>query len=395
MIGISCQSLKKTIAVGLLAFGISFSLTSCMTTRYIAEKIVAPPGDDLETLSVKLRDVLAPFYASQSMIAVGPPPAMLSMAVLDPGDYPVKITTTMHDEGFVVKYDVDIPARSRDIYLKAAKNIPHTRPHATIILLPGYALSKETMLGYAFLFAENGIRVVLLDPRAQGQSTGAFVTYGPLESDDLSQVIEKLKTNGTIVGPLYLLGVSYGAAIALETAAKDPSVQAVVAIEPFSSVKAVIPRFVKEFRPLEAQYLSAKDVDQALEASRQITGFNIVNSGPINIVNKIKSPILYLVGTDDVVTPPNEVRSLAARSYSSDLCQILDKNHLSLPIDTGATWPIIRQWLKINIQDDDLGDDPAKSQLPHATRPLALDKTLGCLNNRELTLLPDLARGSR
>ncbi len=283
------------------------------------------------------------------MITVGPPKAMLSIAVIEPGIYPVKFETSIQDRKISIRVNIALPINHNDKYRKAIGNIKHFKQKATVLLIPGYGLSKETMLPYAVLLASAKYKVILIDLRGQGQSTGDFITYGALESNDLVQVISQLEENHTIVGHLGLIGVSYGAAIALETAAKCPIIASVVAIEPFAQVRSVIPSYVRFFDPQEDRYLGTTKLDSALKYAGQLTGYKILGSGPINTVAKIKSPILYLVGRNDVITLPAEVNSLAARSYDSTIFVIQNQDHLSLLTSTQNTWPIIERWLNANL----------------------------------------------
>jgi len=351
-INIVFQKIRIGISIFFFSCVISICLAGCLTTGYIAHKIIEPPGDSFEGVSTKLRLALSPFYASQGRIIVGPPMAALSVAVLNPGNYPITFATLLkNNKRLVINVHINLLSTPESMYLKSIKSIQHFKPKSTIILLPGYGLSKESMLNYAFLLASQSFKVIMIDLRGQGQSTGTFVTYGPLESNDLVQVISKLKAEGTIIGPLAILGISYGASIALETAAKCPIVKAVIAIEPFSLVRTVIPRFLKAYYPQESRHITTNQIDMGIKYSEHLTGYNIINSGPIDVIANVKSPILYLVGQNDTITLPSEVKSLAEKSYNAKYCEIDNQNHISLPFATQIIWPIISSWLKVNVDN--------------------------------------------
>ena len=76
------------------------------------------------------------------------------------------------------------------------------------------------MLPWSLQLAESGYRVVTLDLRNHGQSGAGPSGYGTYESDDVVDVISELRARGEVTGPLYLFGVSYGAATAVFTADK-------------------------------------------------------------------------------------------------------------------------------------------------------------------------------
>src|SRR5699024_8427436 len=104
---------------------------------------------------------------------------------------------------------------------KAIPKLAVCRATGTVILLPGWGETKETLLGYALDFANHGYRVVLVDLRGQGQSSGNYVTYGLIEHRDISQLVTALYQRKLVAGKLALVGISEGATIALDTAAAD------------------------------------------------------------------------------------------------------------------------------------------------------------------------------
>jgi len=69
---------------------------------------------------------------------------------------------------------------------------------------------------------------------AHGESGGEACAYGFFEKEDLRRVLDTLDP-----GPIVLVGTSLGAAVALQEAAQDPRVTAVVAAETFSDLRTV------------------------------------------------------------------------------------------------------------------------------------------------------------
>lgn len=120
---------------------------------------------------------------------------------------------------------------------------PRPRPWNgdSVLLLHGVGDNREGSEGYAEMFLRGGYAVLLPDSRAHGESGGALVTYGLLESGDIRRWAEWLAgRNGTDVkeGCVDLFGESLGAAIALQ-AAGAPGVCAVVAEAPFASFREI------------------------------------------------------------------------------------------------------------------------------------------------------------
>src|SRR5262249_26780655 len=114
---------------------------------------------------------------------------------------------------------------------------PRLPPRATIFVLHGIRDQKENVRSWAEHLTEAGYRAVLVDSRGHGRSSGEWLTYGVQESRDLSQVLDALAVDG----PVGVMGISYGAATAIEWAAREPRVKAAVAVAPFASLREVVP----------------------------------------------------------------------------------------------------------------------------------------------------------
>src|SRR5829696_3161237 len=112
----------------------------------------------------------------------------------------------------------------------------------TIVYLHGIADNRGSAAGVVQRFIARGFDIIAYDSRAHGESEGAACTYGFFEKQDLHRVIDTAPG-----GPVILIGTSLGAAVALQEAADDPRVRAIVAAETFSDLRTVAieraPRF--------------------------------------------------------------------------------------------------------------------------------------------------------
>jgi pimeloyl-ACP methyl ester carboxylesterase len=104
-----------------------------------------------------------------------------------------------------------------------------------LIYLHGVSDNRASGAGIMERFRKRGFDVVAYDSRAQGESEGDASTYGFYEKEDLRRVMDTMNP-----GPIVLLGSSFGAAVALQTAALDRRVSAVVAAETFSDLRTVV-----------------------------------------------------------------------------------------------------------------------------------------------------------
>jgi pimeloyl-ACP methyl ester carboxylesterase len=105
-------------------------------------------------------------------------------------------------------------------------------------LFHGVSDNRAGMLGYAEFLLRSGYNVLLMDARAHGASDGAMATYGWLERSDTRAVVDALEA-AEKVRHLFALGESLGAAIALQSAAADSRIEAVVAEASFANLREV------------------------------------------------------------------------------------------------------------------------------------------------------------
>lgn len=119
----------------------------------------------------------------------------------------------------------------------AAWLVPAREPaEQAIILLHGYPADKGSLLGWAsFLYGR--YHLLFLDFRAMGQSEGEFVSFGYHERKDVLAAIEALQRRG--FRRIALVGVSFGAAVALLTLPETSALSAVVADSPWADLDAM------------------------------------------------------------------------------------------------------------------------------------------------------------
>ena len=103
----------------------------------------------------------------------------------------------------------------------------------TVILLHGVRMDKRSLSPMAVALASDGYRAVLVDLRGHGESSGRYLTYGSVEVQDISSVLDALRDRGLTLGRTGVYGFSYGGAVALELSARDPRITAVVAVSSF------------------------------------------------------------------------------------------------------------------------------------------------------------------
>jgi pimeloyl-ACP methyl ester carboxylesterase len=220
------------------------------------------------------------------------------------------------------RYDFNFTFDLSHFTLKSKAAPDNTR--GTIFLLHGYGLDKETMLPWGLTLAGAGYRVVLVDLRGNGHSTGDRIYFGGIERTDLVQCLDALTQQHVCTEPIGAMGISYGAVLALQWAAIDTRVQSVTAISPYPDPDAAVERYLKTFAP----NLTGKTDREAarLVASRLV---EFPELGTETAVRQIKHPILFIRGENDEVCLKEDVRRFqAAAAPGSQVEEVPRANHL-------------------------------------------------------------------
>ena len=181
----------------------------------------------------------------------------------------------------------------------------HPSPLGTIFLIHGIEDHKE--LGPYLLYREAlvqlGYRVVQVDLRWHGRSTGDWITYGVVESHDLKQVLDELSARGLVAGDVGVLGISYGASVAIEWAAIDPRIRAIVALEPFATLEDAsvdaAPFVLGKLRWLYSDNV----LRAALKQSGKLASFDPAAASPLAAIAQLRIPILLIHSKADELIP--------------------------------------------------------------------------------------------
>ena len=202
----------------------------------------------------------------------------------------------------------------------------------TIIYLHGIADNRGSAAGVVQRFVPRGFDVVAYDSRAHGDSDGDACTYGFFEKQDLRRVVDTLAP-----GPVVLIGTSLGAAVALQEAAADPRVTAIVAAETFSDLRTV----ATERAPA---ILTKSTIDRAFAIAERQGNFRVDDVHPQNAARRITAPVLLIHGAQDVETPPaHSERVYAALTGPKRLLLVPGAGHNgSLRADV---WEQIDRWI--------------------------------------------------
>lgn len=311
----------------------------------LARKIVAPPNKSGVRPLFADWEILArapEAFAATWTVDVGPPAAKIAVAVIEPGNY-----------GFTYDLQMEYP-EGRDPNIKrfdagwraAAQREPREY-RGTILLLHGYLQNRNYVVPWAVQLAEAGFRCVVLDLRGHGASTGDHISFGAFESRDLSQVLDDLEVRGWDVSRVGLLGVSYGASIALLAAGRDSRVATVVALEPFSSAERAVPELMRAAFAQEARGISDRQFAAAHQKEARIAGFKWSDADILAALSRTRAPVFFIHGGQDRWLSPDHSRELLAHAPEGSTLAIAPRdNHVSLPLQLRTYAPAVIAWFE-------------------------------------------------
>jgi pimeloyl-ACP methyl ester carboxylesterase len=185
----------------------------------------------------------------------------------------------------------------------------HTAPlpqRGTVLLLHDYNSQMEFMSLWAFELAQAGYRVVLVDLRGHGASTGQEVSYGKWETEDLKTVLDRLTRDRLCDAKVGVLGVGYGATLALQFAARDARVATVVAIAPYHRFEQACQRLAAQ----EAVPVPPQRLHGALEAAAAHLGINWDDWSAEAALRGLKTPVLLIGGGKDPIATGDDLKAL-------------------------------------------------------------------------------------
>lgn len=243
--------------------------------------------------------VLFLVFASLVVLVIGP--IMLLQPHRRTIEFYRKLTPILHP--------ADLKMACEEMTIKTAEGIPLAcwllkTPHASkgsVIILHGVSECKIVGLPLAKRLVDVGFNVFLYDSRRHGESGGHFCTYGFYEKHDVSTAITYLFNRPDIrVGRVGLLGTSMGAAVAIQVAALDSRVVAVVAESGFASLRTVYDEYQKRIIKLPWHYLR----NIVIKRSEHIAHFRASLVSPVEAAKEIHIPLFLLHGTADTNIKP-------------------------------------------------------------------------------------------
>ncbi|MFC6841174.1 alpha/beta hydrolase family protein [Xanthomonas theicola] len=348
----------------LLVLCASLCLAACSSTS-LSDRLVAPGGVSPLMDEERIQGLLAtlPNHSGHVLVPGGIP---IFWRAIDPGDYRMR-------------YRYEHAGRERaDFAMDVAAPQPHTfrAPRGTVVLLHGWMMDGDSLLPWSLDLAQAGYRSISIDLRNHGRSGGGPAGYGTRESDDVIAVIRALRARGEVQGPLYLFGVSYGAATALFAAQKlGGDVDGVVAMESFANagrgIRDMIPHMLAS-RPqgwmasaamdLARWRYAGQNLDAVIANANQRLALNLDQIDVTAAARAAPACLLLLHGSADQHIPVAHGRLLALDAPRAHYLEMPGENHLSLPMRLDLLAPTVEDWF---------AELPAPRRAGHCPSPLS------------------------
>ena len=212
------------------------------------------------------------------------------------------------------------------------ESTPPIMPIGTIIFLNGQGGCARTASpmwpGVAYL-ANAGYRVVMVDLRSQGDSTGEELGFVIKDARDISKVLDWLERKQLLTEPVGIMGHSYGSASGGLAAVNDPRIRTAIL-----SGTPMAWRSVLEFQLPQESFVWRIMSEEARERTFQIInermGDEAYNLDARTFIATTTKPVLLLHGRlDDNVPVEHAIEIHRARPEGTRLVIFEDCDHSS------------------------------------------------------------------
>lgn len=325
----------------------SLLLTACAS---LDRRIVEPPRPSPRFLSQA--ETLLQRYELSAETYTSRHGQQLSHVRVEPRDYQLDYTVLRHERSFSYRLRPGEPEQLG----------PIQPARGTVILLHGWSTSGLHLLPWALRMAELGLRSVLLDLRGHGASEPAPLGFGIREVDDVLDLLDHLDRNGQLQPPVYLIGVSYGAATALHTGHRAADrIAAIVAFAPYANAADGIASGIAGLiehgtssrlreRMIRRAFRLRYDTDRVQAAIDRASARLDLDLRAIDVAAELAATpqcVLLLHGDIDTLIPVETARSLAQSNPRSVYVELPDEGHFS--ISARADWLAepIADWLAV------------------------------------------------
>ena len=313
----------------------------------IARRVVRAPNAawadrlPLQTTVPLMLDATASEVVRVRRIPVASGAVSLRAVIVEPSDVPWQPVTVRNEPQWTPAW----PLAKRPMAHR--QEVQKQQPLATVLILHGLNGSSEWTAAHAACLTNAGFRCVLIDLRGHGESTGDTVSFGKFEAADIREALTRLHADGTISGPLILMGCSLGGSVALMAACEPTPVAAVIAIAPFAHVADVAPHFAHRFAGWLTWLVTDGLTRNTIAAMGRLGGFDPMTDSPLAWAPRVHVPVLLIHGADDDLVPAEQSAQLA-QALGGEVTRVVipGQEHIATVLEPGLTLPTILPWLE-------------------------------------------------
>lgn len=198
--------------------------------------------------------------------------------------------------------------------------IPADGPAPVVIVLHGWAGNSGDMLPIGPGLLESGFHALFLDARKHGQSDDEDFMSMPRFAEDLEATIGDLLERDDVTG-IGVIGHSVGAAAAIYAAARNPAIDAVVAVASFAHPAELM----RENFPFPMPVTWA-----ILRMVERMIGHRYDDIAPRSRIADVEVPVMLMHGDADSVIPFQDSIDLHDRLPGSQLVIVPGGTHSDL-----------------------------------------------------------------
>jgi alpha-beta hydrolase superfamily lysophospholipase len=198
----------------------------------------------------------------------------------------------------------DFDVRAHDGVLLRGWKVRAARPNGDwVLVFHGVGDSRIGVVEHALVLLSAGYDVVMMDARAHGDSEGPMATYGWIERHDTQAIVDALESSEH-PRHLFALGESMGAGIALQSAAVDQRIEAVVAEASFASLREASYDYAGLRRsPWLGKTLFAPGTWTMIYRAEHIANLPAAEVSSVKAVAERAFPVLLICDGADVALP--------------------------------------------------------------------------------------------
>ena len=220
----------------------------------------------------------------------------------------------------------DVHFRTADGLELAGWLVPHPRPRGNLLFCHGHGRNRGHVAGLLETFHHLGLNVLAFDFRGHGESPGHTATFGDREVQDVVAAAAYLHQRFPDQ-PLFVVGVSYGAAVALQALPQLPGVAGVWSEGSFARMDHLV---ANQFR------LAPAGLREGLVAVYEVLGWldcgvHGQDINPVEALKGLRVPIYFCHAREDRLVPFAEGQALYdAYGGPKDCWWVADATHFNV-----------------------------------------------------------------